>query len=190
MSAVESLAPPTQVELILDAVRRRIGETDEVWVRLATMPSILKSRWGELFFLLDGKVIPTEVAWILGYEAALGDGCPKCVESMRRILAFVGFTDNDLADAETLKRGGKWGFQAKFLLAYGAVCANDPHRMSKKVIDSLLEVHVPEQELLQAAETVSFFRSLFDLQHLLGLHYPQQEHKKPRRFKLKKEHLR
>ena len=190
MSSAESLAPPTREELILDAVRRRMGEPWEIWTRFETIPTILKSRWGELSFLLDGKVIPTEVVWLLGYEAALGDGCPRCVASMRSLLIAQGVAEQTMADVETSIQGGTMGFHAKFVLIYGAAIAYEPHRMSKKALDAFLRMNVAEQELLQAAETVGYFRSLFDVQHSLGLHNPEQMSKKPRRFKLKKEHLR
>lgn len=190
MEAAESFAPPTKEDVILNLVKQKVGADWEIWTKFSVIPPILKSRWGELSLLLNNKVIPTATAWMIAYRAALSDGCPRCIHLVRSRLLDLGVGGETVSDIGKSIKGKTLEFHTKYVLAYAAACAHDPHQITQHNIDSFQSLGVPEQELLHIAVTVDFFRSLFDVQHSLGLHNPDQRQKKPMGFKIKKHHLR
>ena len=157
---------------VLEEVRSVFGGLPQPFRALSRDPELLRRKWENFRLLLEDRALSREVKQLIAYEVVLAHGCPACSDAWRRFLSLVGIPEERIVEVETSLRRSSFDEKTKNLLIFTRHAAEQARSgaVSETLIRATLQLGVSQEELIEAAASISAANELVGLIHLLNLH--------------------
>jgi len=157
------------VKSTLEEIKHEFGGVPRFWETLSRAPTILESYWNGFKGVASSGVLEKKTKLLIIYECILADGCIRCKEEFRRVLADFGIEQDILGKLDGEIKHANLSDETKDILLFAYYASDNPRRIDEQ---SLIEFKMllGKNKILETIACIGISRSVLDLAHCVGLH--------------------
>ncbi len=181
MKIVEYKEASPQIKAIYNAIKDELGIVPNFLKVLALRPELLDWWWRGWKIIVGSntgnnsnssaslKSLSKEVKMMIAFEAAKANECPVCINNTKELMKSVGIDDAAMQKLQDDIGSSNLEEKTKSILTFCYAAATST---SSKIDPNLLSAFkriLSDEVLIEAVETLAFFRSTIDFEHMLDL---------------------